>query len=75
MIDYETTSQFDLVITATDLVVPESGRRQVSEMYVSTYNVSCVWQLYMWLCNFGLDWTLLTSFSPNRTPHTWLYQS
>jgi len=39
MIDYETTSQFDLVITATDLVVPESGRRQVSEMYVSTYNV------------------------------------
>jgi len=39
MIDYETTSQFDLVITATDLVVPESGRRQVSEMYVCTYNV------------------------------------
>ena len=39
MIDHETTSQFDLVVTATDLVVPESGRRQVSEMYVSTYNV------------------------------------
>ena len=39
MIDYETTSQFDLVVTATDLVVPESRRRQVSEMCVSTYNV------------------------------------
>ena len=39
MIDYETTSQFDLVVTATDLVVPESGRRQVGEMCVSTCNV------------------------------------
>lgn len=33
LIDYETNTQFDLVITASDLVVPENERRTVSRVH------------------------------------------
>ena len=52
MIDYETTSQFDLIVTATDLVLPVNERRQVSEMYVPAYNVYGS----LWLRNLGLHY-------------------
>ena len=36
LIDYEAVSQFDLIVTATDLVVPANERRQVSEMQATS---------------------------------------
>lgn len=39
LIDYETNTQFDLVITASDLVVPENERRTVSGVRECERNV------------------------------------
>ena len=39
LIDYETNTQFDLVITASDLVVPENERRTVSGVCECERNV------------------------------------